>query len=162
MMNDITITENKKLFTDIELLYREDKKYYDLAITDTGDLKADKSFDTGINLALFTDGRADKSEVSNPEDQRGTIVDLFTNGYRNGSKLWLLEQSRLDAGAVNRAIDYCKNALQYFVDLSLVEKVSVSGYLTSKGVVLTIVVKCLNGTIDKYKYEAWENSIYKQ
>ena len=87
---------------------------------------------------------------------------MFTNGYRNGSKLWLLEQSRLDAGAVNRAIDYAKNALKYFVDLSLVQKISVDGYLTSKGVVLVIVIKGLNGTIDKYKYEAWSNSIYKQ
>lgn len=157
-----TLKNDKNLFTDIELLYREEKGYYDLAITGTGDLKADNSFDTGVNLALFTDGRADKSEVSNPEDQRGTIVDMFTNGYRNGSKLWLLEQSRLDAGAVNRAIDYAKNALKYFVDLSLVQKISVDGYLTSKGVVLVIVIKGLNGTIDKYKYEAWSNSIYKQ
>ena len=159
---DTILTNDKNLFTDIELLYREEKGYYDLAITSTGDLKADNSFDTGVNLALFTDGRADKSEVSNPESQRGTIVDMFTNGYRNGSKLWLLEQSRLDAGAVNRAIDYAKNALKYFVDLSLVQKISVDGYLTSKGVVLVIVVKGLNGTIDKYKYEAWSNSIYKQ
>lgn len=157
-----TLKNDTNLFTDIELLYRDEKGYYDLAITDTGDLKADNSFDTGVNLALFTDGRADKSEVSNPEDQRGTIVDMFTNGYRNGSKLWLLEQSRLDAGAVNRAIDYAKNALKYFVDLSLVQKISVDGYLTSKGVVLVIVIKGLNGTIDKYKYEAWSNSIYKQ
>lgn len=157
-----TLKNDKNLFTDIELLYRDEKGYYDLAITGTGDLKADNSFDTGVNLALFTDGRADKSEVSNPEDQRGTIVDMFTNGYRNGSKLWLLEQSRLDAGAVNRAIDYAKNALKYFVDLSLVQKISVDGYLTSKGVVLVIVIKGLNGTIDKYKYEAWSNSIYKQ
>lgn len=159
---DTILTNDKNLFTDIELLYREEKGYYDLAITGTGDLKADNSFDTGVNLALFTDGRADKSEVSNPEDQRGTIVDMFTNGYRNGSKLWLLEQSRLDAGAVNRAIDYAKNALKYFVDLSLVQKISVDGYLTSKGVVLVIIIKGLNGTIDKYKYEAWSNSIYKQ
>lgn len=159
---DTILTNDKNLFTDIELLYREEKGYYDLAITSTGDLKADNSFDTGVNLALFTDGRADKSEVSNPEDQRGTIVDMFTNGHRNGSKLWLLEQSRLDAGAVNRAIDYAKNALKYFVDLSLVQKFSVDGYLTSKGVVLVIVIKGLNGTIDKYKYEAWSNSIYKQ
>lgn len=157
-----TLKNDTNLFTDIELLYREEKGYYDLAITGTGDLKADNSFDTGVNLALFTDGRADKSEVSNPEDQRGTIVDMFTNGYRNGSKLWLLEQSRLDAGAVNRAIDYAKNALKYFVDLSLVQKISVDGYLTSKGVVLVIIIKGLNGTIDKYKYEAWSNSIYKQ
>ena len=160
-MSETVITNDKNLFTDIELLYREDKGFYDLEITDTGDLKADNSFDTGVNLALFTDGRADVSEVSNPEYQRGTIVDMFTS-RRNGSKLWLLEQSRNDAGAVNRAIDYAKNALKYFVDLNLVQKITANGYLTSKGIVLSITIQGINGTIDKYKYEAWNNSIYKE
>ncbi len=60
----------KTFFTDIELLYRDDKEYFDLEITREGDLKHDNSFDTGMNLALFTDGRADVSEVERPEKQR--------------------------------------------------------------------------------------------
>lgn len=150
----------RTFFTDIELLYRADKKYFDLDITKNGDLKHDNSFDTGVNLALFTDGRADVSEVRRPEEQRGTIVDLFTN-KRNGSKLWLIGQSRNNAGALNRAIDYCKNALKYLVDEEFVRSVQVGGRLTSQGIVLEIVIFGLQGTIDKYKYEAWNNSMYK-
>jgi phage gp46-like protein len=152
---------NDKLFTDIELLYREDKRYYDLAITQRGDLKADNSWDTGLNLALLTDGRADKSEVTRPENQRGTIVDLFTP-KRNGSKLWLLEQARNDAGAVNRAIDYCKNALKFFTEENYAKTILVDGRRTSKGIILTIDVYGKDGEIDKYRYDAWNNSLYRQ
>lgn len=151
----------KVLFTDIELLYRPDRKYYDLEITENGDLKHDNSFDTGLNLALATDGRADVSEVSRPEQQRGTIVDLFTD-RRNGSKLWLIEQSRNDNSAVNRAIDYARNALKYFVDFNYVKEIKVTGIRTADGIQLNINVFGLNGIVDRYKYNAWENSIYKQ
>lgn len=151
----------EKLFTDIELMYRDEKGYYDLDITTNGDLKVDNSWDTGLNLALLTDGRADKSEVTRPEKQRGTIVDLFTT-KQNGSKLWLLEQARNDNGAVNRAIDYCKNALKYFIDEDFVKTIYVNGQRTSKGIVLYIEVFGKDGEVDKYRYDAWNNSIYRQ
>lgn len=151
---------NEKLFTDIELLYRDEKGYYDLEITANGDLKADNSWDTGLHLALLTDGRADKSEVPRPEKQRGTIVDLFTK-RRNGSKLWLLEQARNDNGAVNRAIDYCKNALKYFIDEEFVKTIYVDGQRTSKGIILYITIFGKDGEIDKYRYDAWNNSMYR-
>lgn len=154
-------SEDTSLFTDIELLYRDDKKYFDLAITKKGDLKADTSWDTGVNLALLTDGRADNSEVSRPENQRGTIVDIFTE-RKNGSKLWLLEQSRNDAGALNRAIDYCKNALKYFIDFNYVQNVFVDGRRTAEGIRLDISILGKSGEIDKYRYDAWNNSLYKQ
>lgn len=151
----------ERLFTDIELMYRDEKGYYDLDITTNGDLKVDNSWDTGLNLALLTDGRADKSEVTRPEKQRGTIVDLFTT-KRNGSKLWLLEQARNDNGAVNRAIDYCKNALKYFIDEDFVKTIYVNGQRTSNGIVLYIEVFGKDGEVDKYRYDAWNNSIYRQ
>lgn len=151
---------NKKFFTDIELLNREEKGYFDLEITSNGDLKADTSFDTGIFLALLTDGRADVSEVTRPENQRGTIVDLFTR-KRNGSKLWLISQSRNNTGALNRAIDYCKNALSYFVEENFINSVLVDGKITSKGIILNITIIGKQGEIDKYTYTAWNNSMYK-
>jgi phage gp46-like protein len=149
------------LFTDIELLFREDKGYYDLATTSVGDLRADNSWDTGLNLALLSDGRADTSEVPRPENQRGTIVDLFTP-KRNGSKLWLLEQARNDSGALNRAIDYCRNALKYFIDENFVKTILVDGKRTSKGIIINIEIHGKNGEVDKYRYDAWNNSLYKQ
>lgn len=149
----------KKTFTDLEIKYDESKGHFDLVI-ENGDLKADTSFDTGINLALMTDGRADNSEVRKPEEQRGTIVDLFTP-FRNGSKLWLLEQARNDRGALNRAIDYCKNALSYFVDMKFVKNIQVSGKQTIDGIRLNVVIYGISGSIDRWQYDAWNNSVYK-
>ncbi len=148
-------------FIDILMRYDEDKEYFDLSITDTGDIEADNSFDTTMNCALLTDGRADSSEVSAVERQRGTIVDIFTNG-RNGSKLWLLEQSRADLNSKNRAVDYAKKALQFLVDEGYCKNIVVTGSLKEKGISLGIVVERLSGVFDKYRYDAWNASMYKE
>lgn len=151
---------NTENFIDIKLNYKDEKGYFDLSFTKNGDLKMDESFDTTLNCSLLTDGRADKSEINQVEKQRGTIVDLFTD-RRNGSKLWLLEQARVDLDSKNKAIDYAKNALQFLIDEGFCKDVSVSARLQEKGIVLNIAIERLNGVFDKYKYNAWENSIYK-
>ena len=81
---------------------------------------------------------------------------------RNGSKLWLLEQARNDGGALNRAIDYCRNALKYFTENGYAKTILVDGRRTSKGIALTIEVYGKDGEIDKYRYDAWNNSLYRQ
>lgn len=145
---------------DIKMEYDNQKGYFDLCVTDSGDLEKDKTFDTTLNCSILTDGRADSSEVNIIERQRGTIVDIFTS-KRNGSKLWLLEQSRLDLSAKNRAIDYAKNALQFLIDEGFCKDIVVTSKLTHQGISLFITVERLNGVFDQYRYDAWENSIYK-
>lgn len=152
--------DKNKNFIDIKMAYDEDKEYYDLSFTDDGDLERDESFDTSINCSLLTDGRADSSEVKKVELQRGTIVDLFTDN-RNGSKLWLLEQARANLDAKNRARDYAKNALNFLIEKGFVKDIEVSSRLTDKGIALTIVFVRLNGVFDKYRYDAWNKSLYR-
>lgn len=152
---------NNKNFIDIEMLYDNKKEYYDLAITETGDLKIDDTFDTAINCALLTDGRADSTEVKFVEKQRGTIVDLFTDG-RNGSKLWLLEQSRVDLSTKNKAVDYCKNALQYLIDKNYLKNIFVNAQLSANGVIIYIDFERFSGVFDKYRYDAWDKSLYRE
>lgn len=151
--------EKNKSFIDIKMPYDEDKEYYDLTFTDKGDLQRDESFDTSINCALLTDGRADNSEVKHIEKQRGTIVDIFTE-KRNGSKLWLLEQARANLDAKNRARDYAKNALNYLIEKGYVKDIEITSKLTQNGISLTIIFKRLDGVFDKYRYDAWNKSLY--
>lgn len=152
---------SNKSFIDIKMLYDEKKGYYDISFTDNGDLQRDETFDTSINCALLTDGRADETEVKYVELQRGTIVDLFTpNNNRNGSKLWLLEQSRIDLSAKNRARDYAKNCLQFLKDNNFVKDISVDAKLTEKGIELYISFERFSGVFDKYRYDAWNKSLY--
>lgn len=147
-------------FIDLKMTYNDDKCYFDLQVTKNGDLQYDNSFDTSMNCALLTDGRADKSEVNILERQRGTIVDVFTT-KRNGSKLWLLEQSRLDLTAKNRAMDYCNNALSFLSELGYCKAITTTSKLRINGIELSIIIERMNGVFDKYAFNTWENSIYK-
>lgn len=149
-------------FIDIKLEYDEKRGYYDIIPNETGDLAQDQSFDTTINLALLTDARADKTEVPLVQNQRGTIVDLFTEGRkRNGSKLWLLSQARATLTAKNKAKDYAKNALQFLVEKGYCKDVFVNSRLTTNGIILDITIQRLTGVFDGYRYNAWDNSLYK-
>lgn len=154
------MNKNDKNFIDIKMAFDENKGYYDIIPTEEGDLAYDDSFDTTVKCSLLTDGRADSSEVKYVEKQRGTIVDLFTTA-RNGSKLWLLEQARLDLNSKNKAIDYAKTALKFMLDANYIKNVLITGRLTANGITLNIDFERLSGVFDKYRYDAWENSVYK-
>ena len=142
---------------DIKLEYDEKKGYYDI-IVENGDIVVDNSYKTTIVLALGTDARASSEEISQVDKQRGSIIDLYTKNS-NGSKLWLLEQARLDTNSKNKAVDYAFNALQYLKEEVLLKSISVTGNLTADGVVLNIELQALNGVFDKYKFNAWKNTI---
>jgi hypothetical protein len=47
------------------------------------------------------------------------------------------------------------------VEEGFIKQVQVNGKLTSKGVVLLITIFGIKGSIDKYRYDAWNNSMYK-
>jgi len=150
-----------KDFIDIKLKFDEDKGYFDIGITGNGDIEADNSFDSTLILALHTDGRASDTEVLSADRQRGTIVDLFSRA-RNGSKLWLLEQSRNDVSARNCVTDYVKSALSFLVNKGFAKSVDVSAKITAKGIIYSIILYRVNGVTNKYAYRAWDNSIYRE
>ena len=152
--------KNQENFIDIQMLFDSKKGYFDISFTDEGDIKSDSSFDTTINCSLLTDGRADSSEVPLVERQRGTIVDLFTR-KRNGSKVWLIDQSRADLSAKNKMIDYARNALYFLVEEGFIKDLSVSAELKAEGISLFITFVRFTGVYDKYRFDAWNSSIYK-
>lgn len=144
-------------FVDIKLEFDEAKGYYDIVI-ENGDIAVDNSYKSTIILALGTDARASNDEISSVEKQRGAIADLYTP-HANGSKLWLLEQARLDTSSKNRAVDYAFNALKYLKEDVLLKNINVSGNLSADGIILNIELQALNGVFDKYKFNAWKNTI---
>ena len=79
----------------------------------------------------------------------------------------LLKDNHVDfaggiTSALTKAIDYCKNALKYFIDFNYVQNVFVDGRRTAEGIRLDISILGKSGEIDKYRYDAWNNSLYKQ
>ena len=150
----------KENFIDIMMSFNKEKGYFDISFTKEGDIKSDVSFDTTINCSLLTDGRADSSEVPLVERQRGTIVDLFTK-KKNESKIWLIEQSRADLSAKNKMIDYARNALYFLVEEGFIKDLSVSAELKAEGISLFITFVRFTGVYDKYRFDAWNSSIYR-
>ena len=100
---------------------------FDISIDALGDITADDSFDTSIFASLFSDGRADESQITPPQDRRGWNGDVNTTleGYLFGSKLWLLDQERLVQTTVNKAQDYAQTSLQWLIDLEFATRIDV-------------------------------------
>ncbi len=150
----------EKTLIDIEFIQRSEKGYADIAYNSNGDLVTDESFDTTAQITMGTDAKASDTEVPRKELQRGTIVDLFNNA-RNGSKLWLLNQSRATPRTKNRAITYTRNAFNFLVEQGFLKNVYVEGRLKTSGIELFITFERFSGVFDKYRYQAWDNSLYK-
>ena len=116
---DLKLVKNKTIAADNDL--------WDLEIANDGDLSLEYGFDTNLILSLFCERRASSYEVPLPWMRRGwwgnTIHDDRT--HEDGSKLWLLDQSRLTVGIVNLAKTYSEDALKWLVRDGHVEKVEV-------------------------------------
>ena len=109
-------------FQDVELLHTD---YYDLVIGDDGDFVKLDSFDTALQISLIgSDRRASATEEPIPQKRRGWIGNQY-QPIEYGSKLWLLYQSRLTNETVNRARNYCQQALQWIVDLGYAQSILV-------------------------------------
>lgn len=92
-----------------------------------GRLAQETALNTAVIVSLLTDRRAlpddrlpdDPQPVTLlPPDRRGWCGDALaeTAGERIGSRLWLLRREKQTEETRRRAIDYCKEALQWMID----------------------------------------------
>ena len=70
---------------------------------------------TAIVISLFTDARAEASEVPADNQNRGYWGDLFL-AESMGSKLWTLQREKLTQPTLNRSRDYIQQAVQWLID----------------------------------------------
>lgn len=137
---------------DVKLTQRDDR-IYDLSISENGDLTIDESFDTPIIVSLFSDGRADESEVARPEFRRGYWP--YDEG-EFGSKLWLL--ARRTQRNLNRARDFSFQALEWLVDDGYLQNIQTSSSYIAGGFRIRINLVRKNNEIEVLYYDAWEQS----
>lgn len=143
--------------SDVRLLQGDDG-VFDVVI-ENGDLEAEDGFETAIYISLLIDARAPSSIVFKPENRRGWLGNVATpvTGRELGGLLWLIEQSRLNQGTLNEAVSYARQALNWFVEDGLAEKVEVSGEIVPRsGITLTIVITALNGKTETHYVDLWE------
>jgi len=104
---------------------------YDFSITDKGDFELDTTIENPLNSSLFSNARADSSEVPKAEDRGGWWGnELYEKiGHQFGSKLYLLKQRRFTEESKNIAVDYIRKGLQWLIDDGVVTDINVNATL---------------------------------
>lgn len=129
--------------------------YYDISITD-GQIDVAEFFDTSLLYSIFGERRASPEEVIEPQQRRGWIGN---NDYENGSKIWLLYQSRLTRDVLNRLEDEAQKALQWLVDDGFavsIDDVVVS--LSGGRVLLDVTIRRSRDKVDRRNFVLWDNT----
>lgn len=114
--------------TDISLRFPEVIDAADFVLSG-GVLSIDDGLRTAIIISLFTDARAADDDVL-PQlggDRRGWWGDAEPDveGDQIGSKLWLLERSKITPTVLNRAREYSSAALAWLLADGIVSDVAV-------------------------------------
>ncbi|MGL5185319.1 MAG: phage GP46 family protein [Plesiomonas shigelloides] len=136
----------------------------DIEITSAG-LRQDDGLATLVLMILFTDARADESDVlpDDSGDQRGWIGDTFADEPW-GSKLWLLDRSKLTTDVRNKAVTYAQTALDTHLKPDYARDIVVTGSIPKFQLLqLDIVITRPDGTkvpmtINK-RWEAQANAV---
>jgi phage gp46-like protein len=143
---------------DIDVLVNKDNGYYDISFGEDGDFDKTQGLDTSLVLTFFTNQRADASEITQPINRGGWWGNLFfDDGTEIGSKLWLLQNSRVNQNTLNTAIDFANKAYQYLLDLDYADSLNVSGAATTSKITLTIQV-IINSNISQTSLTLWTNT----
>lgn len=110
---------------DIKHVWNPDTMSGDWLIV-AGDLAKGDDLATSIVVSLFTDRVANADDVppDGTDDRRGWWGDTV-NGRPLGSRLWLLSREKTTQETLNRARDYCREALQWLLDDKVAASVDV-------------------------------------
>lgn len=148
---------------DIELfvLQSDSGVRLDFAVNEH-DLSGDHDLKTAVLVSLFTDRRAEDDDVL-PEEgasKRGWWADVFGvvgDGRRIGSRLWLLQREKQLNEVVNRAREYCKEALQWLVDDGVASDVIIDAEVVADGVLgIRVAIHRDKSTPNKFRFDyAW-------
>lgn len=115
--------------TDLRMATPREFSRLDLVL-EGGDLALDRSFSTPALVSLYTDALA---QVEDPRpdaggDRRGWWAEAVLVGESEevwGSRLWLLERSKLTTGTLGDAEVYAREGLRWLVDRGIAERVDV-------------------------------------
>lgn len=141
-------------------LEQDEGNQVDIAIDpDTGDFLLVDGFETALTMSLFSERRADDSEVPTAELRRGWWGNTVgPEGFEIGSKLWLLDQARRNQSTLNSAVDFSTSALNWLIEDGHLISIDVSGEFTTSGIGLNIKLNRSNSATESKSFELWENT----
>lgn len=130
---------------------------YDISVSFDGDVETEDSFDSAIISSIFTDDRAQPSQMPIPERRRGWIGNSDSD-YKLGSLLWLYQNTRLLPAEINQIPSVVVNCLNHFVEDGLIKKVSASVNIENQKLILSVRLERHNNKVDYRFFDLWENT----
>lgn len=128
---------------------------YDFSLDESGDIETADFFDTSILYSIFGERRASADEVVDPQRRRGWIGN--DADFENGSKIWLLYQSRLTRDILNRLEDDIEKALQWLVDDGFAVSIgNISATVSGGRVLLDVTIFRSRDKVIRRFYDLWE------
>ena len=131
--------------------------YYDIDITDSGDILVEGSLDSVIIVSLFAEKRAEEYEIAQPERRSGWIGNINSE-HQIGSKIWLYYQSRIDGDAINGIRDEAESALKFLLDDGLLKNIIVDVTIDGDAVLLDVKLFRHNSKVETVVFKLWENT----
>lgn len=141
-------------------LVKNENGIYDIAIDDDGDFKTTNGFDTSILITIFGKRRADESEVPIGRFREGWVGNEFNgfDDFQNGSKAWLLKQSRRTQDNVNLLQTYLQEGFDWMVDDDHLDNVEVVTSISANGFVAEIDFIRDGSSTKSRSFQLWDNT----
>jgi len=143
-----------------DILLNKNNGYYDFSITN-GDFTLTYGFETALLMSIYCEKRATQSEVPRAELRRGwwgNRVNDYDN-YEQGSKLWLLDQSRNNLNLLNLVNTYSNDGLKWLIDDSHATKIETNSNFSTEGVELSIKLYRSQDFIINNSFLLWDNTL---
>lgn len=127
---------------DLALVWDEVAGCADIVLIDS-DIASDPELATAMLLSLFTDRRAevdDKPPSGDPSDRRGWWADEFAvvEGDKFGSRMWLLDRSKLTNNVTRDAELYAREATAWLLEDRVAQSVDVAVEMTSNALLMRL------------------------
>jgi phage gp46-like protein len=139
--------------TDITTTWDVDRASGDWSISG-GALASGDDLSTAVLISLFTDRLANADDVppDGGTDRRGWWGDQGED-VPIGSRLWLLDRSRLDVKVANQAKIYMEEALQWIVDDQVAAGVKVATTIGGNSTLYSVIrITRADGTLTDLKF----------
>lgn len=125
------------------------------------DVASDEGLRTAVLLSLFTDRRAEEGDIlpGDDDDVRGHWADEFLPDPddKMGSRLWLLERSKITEELRTRAELYIREALAWMISDGVVEEVGVETELVDDRLYYLITLERPEGDPVKFRFaHVWD------
>ncbi len=143
--------------TDITTTWIVDRGFGDWSISG-GALASGDDLATAALISLFTDRRADDDDIlpDASDDRRGWWGDLDQD-VPIGSRLWLLDRSRLSEDVANTAKGYVAEALKWMLDDQVAASITIVTAIASRSQLdILVTITRHDGSVVPLKYSwAW-------